>query len=192
VRSEHGVITCGDGAKRQCVPTCASPRPADDLITTDVETIGAQNSYRQPLRRRCRTGCLPRQRVRACPLYSMRRITERKSSNLPLTAFPIRKSWLFAHDVLACCVCGEARSAIRLADSRPSSFADPRPGRIDSRVKSSIHGRSGRPVFMCCRAVSSSDEVDLVDHTSKLASADTDKHAFVQPVEMGCRRLDLR
>jgi len=37
----------------------------------------------------------------------------------------------------------------------------------------------------CSFAMRSSDEVDLVDHASWLASADTDRRAFVQPVEIG-------
>src|ERR1700733_8309798 len=37
----------------------------------------------------------------------------------------------------------------------------------------------------------SSDEVDLVDHTSGLASRDTDEHSLVQPIEIVARCLDL-
>src|SRR3954451_19679405 len=37
----------------------------------------------------------------------------------------------------------------------------------------------------------SCDEVSLVDDTSRLAAADTDEDALVQPVEVGGRGLDL-
>src|SRR5712691_5987356 len=49
-----------------------------------------------------------------------------------------------------------------------------------------------KPVYPLSQVMNSSDEVDLVDHASNLASGNTDKYALVQPVEIWCRRLDLR
>jgi hypothetical protein len=46
--------------------------------------------------------------------------------------------------------------------------------------------RYGRPV-----APNSSDEIGLVDHASRPATANADEDALVQPVEIGSGSLDL-
>ena len=47
------------------------------------------------------------------------------------------------------------------------------------------------PVLVFNSHPSSSDEVGLVDYGSGLAAPDTDEDAFVQPLQIGGRGLDL-
>ena len=50
--------------------------------------------------------------------------------------------------------------------------------------------RRARPVADPTRRAGSSDEVDLVDHASRLPAGDADEHALVQPAEIDCGRFD--
>src|SRR4029077_10661454 len=101
--------------------------------------------------------------------------------------------------------CGSFRATRpKKPSSRSGAPATPPPGDTATTTRSPPSSPSATTVPSPCfatapssptptatEAMSSCDEVDLVDHAPGLASGGTDEHALVQPVETGCRRLDL-
>ena len=84
-----------------------------------------------------------------------------------------------------------AYPALRKPSARPAPMPWEAPVTITTLRGALDSPTRGVPDGSLSRMDGSSDEIYLVDHTSRLPAADTDEYAFVQPVEALGPGLDL-